>query len=305
MIKLLRRLQLCKSNPSRATSPTDTKTDNPKDHTTDSATTILATTLTKHTTPINPLAPPSPPESPPTPTNPSPPRFPSHPHPTAHHTLSLLSSEHTAQRLFGPAFTLRSPATGALLGPFALLAYTDACIPAYCRYIHGLLATPLFTPCERHLIILAAAGVTRVQFVVQRYRQDAGTAGLSDETVERVLSGEAAAQVPRLTARERNVYALARELAGSWGRVRDETWRSVVVQDKPRRRAQEGWLEPEPEPEPEKCEDKDEEEEESPGGGSERLTREEVATLAQVLASALFVSVLVNCAEGGEAVQQP
>jgi hypothetical protein len=144
-----------------------------------------------------------------------------------------------------------------------------------------------------------------VQFVVQRYRQDAGTAGLSDETVERVLSGEAAAQVPRLTARERNVYALARELAGSWGRVRDETWRSVVVQDKPRRRAQEGWLEPEPEPEPEKCEDKDEEKEESPGGGSERLTREEVATLAQVLASALFVSVLVNCAEGGEAVQQP
>ncbi|KAG9199088.1 hypothetical protein G6514_009104 [Epicoccum nigrum] len=304
MIKLLRRLQPCKSNPPRATSPTDTKTDSPKDHATASATTILATTPTKHTTSTNPLAPRSPPESPLTPTNPSPPRFPPHPYPTAHHTLSLLSSEHTAQRLFGPAFTLRSPATGALLGPFALLAYTDACIPAYCRYIHGLLATPLFTPRERHLIILAAAGLTRAQFVAQRYRQDAGTAGLSDEIVERVLSGEAAAPVPRLTARERNVYALARELAGSWGRVRDETWRSAVVQDKPRRRAQEGWLEPEPEHEPEQYEDKDEEKEEKEGG-SERLTREEVATLAQVLASALFVSVLVNCAEGGEAVQQP
>jgi hypothetical protein len=84
--------------------------------------------------------------------------------------------------------------------------------------------------------------------------------------------------------------------------VGEGTWRAVIARDEPKKRAQEGWLEPEPEPEPELSE---EEEEREGGGEGEKLTREEVATLAQVLASALFVSVLVNCAEGGEAVQQP
>jgi hypothetical protein len=115
------------------------------------------------------------------------------------------------------------------------------------------------------------------------------------------VRGEKWIRIPGLSARERNLYRLASEMAGNWGRVGDETWRAVVVKDKRKQRGHEGWLEPEPELEPELYEEKEEE----GGGEGERLTREEVATLAQVLASALFVSVLVNCAEGGEIVLQP
>lgn len=95
------------------------------------------------------------------------PRFPRKPCPSAHYTLSLLSSEHEAQRLFGKSFTLRSPTTGELLGPFALLSYTDAWIPRYCAYIHrAVLTTTLFTSRERELIVLAVAGVTQAEYVV-------------------------------------------------------------------------------------------------------------------------------------------
>ena len=307
MIKLLKRLQPCKHYPSPATPPIDTTMDKTTEPAIDSKTIIPAVSTTKHGKSTNPIAPPSPPQSPlfPLPSaealspanakpSPAPPRFPPDPCPTAHHTLSLLSSEHTAQRLFGPSFTLRCPSTGALLGPFALLSYTDAWIPAYCRYIHNTLATPLFTLRERDIIVLAAAGVTQAHFLVQSYRKNAGEAGFCKETIECVLSREAWQRIPGLSARERNVYRLASEMAGSWGRVGEETWRAVVVRDEPKRRGQEGWLEPEPEPEPEP---KLYEQEGKEGGQRERLTKKEVATLAQVLASALFMSVLVNCAE--------
>lgn len=313
MVKLLKRLQPCKHYPSPATPPIDTTIDKATDDAIDSATTIPALSTTNHVAPTNPTAPPDSPLLPsasaksllPTTAKQSPsppphaPRFPPHPHPTAHHTLSLLSSEHTAQHLFGPSFTLRCPSTKTLQGPFALLAYTDAVIPHYCRYIHGALASPLFSPRERELIVLAAAGVTEAKFLGKGYGQYEGEEGLTAETVGGVVRGEEWMRVPGLSARERNLYRLASEMAGSWGRVGEETWRAVVLQDKPKRGAQEGWLEPELES------GVYEDEEEEGGGEGERLTREEVATLAQVLASALFVSVLVNCAEGGEGALQP
>ena len=225
-----------------------------------------------------------------------PPRFPRHPCPTAHYTLSLLDSEHQAQRLFGKSFTLRSPVTGELLGPFALLSYTDAWIPMYCKYIHKVVSTPLFTLRERELIVLAVAGVTRAEYVVYAHRRIAAAAGLDEDVVEAALKGCAWMEMLDLSAREKNVYRLAAEMARSWGRVGDATWDAVVAKDKPKAKAQEGWLET-------GCEPSDEErvrDGNKPGSNKEDepfLTREEVATLAQVLASTLFVSVLVNCAD--------
>ena len=125
---------------------------------------------------------------------------------------------------------------------------------------------------------------------------------MAAETVGAVMRGDAWGRVPGLSGRERNLYRLASEMAGGWGRVGEETWGAVVVvEDRRGERGVDGWLEPEPELASGVYEDG----EEGGAGGGERLTREEVATLAQVLASALFVSVLVNCAEGGERVLQP
>ena len=121
------------------------------------------------------------------------------------------------------------------------------------------------------------------------------------------MSGEEWRRVPGLSARERIVYRLASEMAGGWGRVGEETWGAVVVKDAPRGRGLGGWLEPELESVSEVYEGElgGEKGEGRGESGGERLTREEVATLAQVLASALFVGVLVNCAEGGEGVLRP
>ncbi|KAJ4986380.1 hypothetical protein SVAN01_08072 [Stagonosporopsis vannaccii] len=243
-----------------------------------------------------------------------PPRFPRHPCPTPHYTLSLLSSEHEAQRLFGPSFTLRSPVTGELLGPFALLSYTDAWIPKYCRYIHSVVSTPVFTLRERELIVLAVAGVTCAEYVVDSHREVAIAAGLRGETVQCALEGATWMEIIGLNGREKNVYRVASEMAGNWGRLGEETWRAVVAEDKAKTRREEGWLEGEVaedvgaegdhngEDVPADIENdkpsiasarSEEENERKP----QRLTREELATLAQVLASTMFVSVLVNCAD--------
>jgi hypothetical protein len=236
------------------------------------------------------------------------PRFPRNPCPSAHYTLSLLSSEHEAQRLFGSSFKLRSSVTGELLGPFALLSYTDAWIPRYCAYIHrAVLTTTLFTNRERELIVLSVASVTRAEYVVYAHRQIARSVGLSGSVVEGALGGAKFTDMLDLTKRESNVYRLASEMAGNWGRVSDATWRDVVAKDEPKAKGQEGWLEKEDVWEDIEVDGKPVEVED---GDEARLTREEVATLAQVLASTMFVSVLVNCAdvevpsEGGQA-QQP
>lgn len=263
------------------------------------------------------------------------PRFPRHPCPTSHYTLSLLSSEHEAQRLFGKSFTLRSPITGELLGPFALLSYTDGWIKQYCNYIHKVVSTPVFTLRERELIVLAVASVTRADYVMYAHRRIAQSVGLEETTIEGALTGYSWMEMLDLSAREKNVYRLASEMAGNWGRVSDATWQAVVMKDKPKARGQEGWLEKEvvqddvimangvdaddavggPESgvngggqsgigEQKKDSKKEKEK-------PQWLTREEIATLAQVLASTMFVSVLVNCADvevprsDGEVVQQP
>ena len=220
------------------------------------------------------------------------PRFPRNPCPSAHYTLSLLSSEHEAQRLFGKSFTLRSPITGELLGPFALLSYTDAWIPRYCAYIHrAVLTTTLFNSRERELIVLAVAGATRAEYVVYAHRRIARAVGLDAEQIEAALEGRAWTDMLDLSVREKNIYRLASEMAASWGRVADATWQAVVVKDKPKAKAQEGWLEKEDVWEDIEVDGQPVEVDEG------RLTREEVATLAQVLASTMFVSVLVNCAD--------
>lgn len=230
-------------------------------------------------------------------TQPSPsPRFPRNPCPSAHHTLSLPHTEHEAQRLFGASFTLRSPTTGELLGPFALLAYTDGWIYRYCAYIHRVVSTPLFTARERELIVLVVAGVTQAAYVVCSHRRIATSVGLSASVVEGALSGFDVSARLDLSPRERNVYVLASEMARNWGRVRNETWDAVVVRDGPKTQGQQGWL---------GGDDDARADVEVDGAGvaglevgqEDRLTREEVATLAQVLASTMFASVLVNCAD--------
>lgn len=257
-----------------------------------------------------------------------PPRFPRHPCPTSHYTLSLLSSEHEAQRLFGNSFTLRSPVTGELLGPFALLSYTDKWIPKYCRYIHSVVSTTVFTLRERELVVLAVASVSEAGYVIYAHRRIAVSVGLSEDAVEAALHGEAWMEMLDLSAREKNVYRLASEMAKNWGRVSDETWRAVVVPDRPKARGQEGWLEKEVEEDEIENAGWDDETDRSaidnskegntqvadgPAGAKmpDRLTREEIATLAQVLASTMFVSILVNCADvevpqsEADIVQQP
>ncbi|KAF1925652.1 uncharacterized protein M421DRAFT_7677 [Didymella exigua CBS 183.55] len=215
------------------------------------------------------------------------PRFPRHPCPTANYTLSLLRSQHQAQRLFGDSFTLRNPITGELLGPFAVLSYTDGRIPQYCSYIHSIVSTPTFTQRERELIVLAVASVTRAEYVMYAHRRIAASVGLAGETIESALARFSWMEMMDLTPREKNVYRIASEMAGDWGRVGDDTWAAVVVKDKPKAKGQEGWLERE-------FIDVDAVTVET---GDERLTRGEVAMLAQVLASTMFVSVLVNCAD--------
>ncbi|KAF2996021.1 hypothetical protein E8E13_002161 [Curvularia kusanoi] len=205
------------------------------------------------------------------------PRFPRHPCPTPHHTLSLLASEHEAQRLFGPDFSLRSPETGELQGPFALLGYTDAWIPKYCRYIHSVLEAPGFSRRERELVVAAVVAVSGARWVGSEM------GGLGKE-------------VGGLSARERNVGRLAGEMVQGWGRVAESTWREVVVRDGGKSRGVEGWLEGETDVEREGEMGGDDA---GAGLDGDRLTREEAATLAQVVASVMFVSVLVNCAEGG------
>ncbi|KAH6625644.1 hypothetical protein C7974DRAFT_414144 [Boeremia exigua] len=250
------------------------------------------------------------------PTNP--PRFPRHPCPTSHYTLSLLSSEHEAQRLFGPAFTLRSPTTGELLGPFALLSYTDAWIPKYCRYIHSVVSTPVFTLRERELVILAVAGVSQAEYVVGVHRRVAREVGLREGVVEGALAGVEMGDewmgMLGLSAREKNVWRIAREMAQGWGRVSEKTWGAVVVKDELKGRGVEGWLDMEGDGEDVKTAVEDGEKKMGDGSVGEkpdRLTREEVATLAQVLASTMFVSVLANCADvkapkdAGDIIQQP
>lgn len=235
------------------------------------------------------------------------PRFPRHPFPTPHYTLSLLSSEHEAQRLFGDSFTLRSPVTGELLGPFALLSYTDAWIPKYCRYIHSVVSTSTFNLRERELIVLAVAGVSQADYIMYAHRRIATSVGLSGDTVEAALQGETWMEMLDLSAREKNVYRLASEMAKSWGRLSNETWRAVVTPDQPKPKGQEGWLEKEVGEEGAGCARQCE----ADGQTTDRLTRSEIATLAQVLASTMFVSVLVNCAEvevphsEADIVQQP
>lgn len=155
--------------------------------------------------------------------------------------------------------------------------------------------------------MLSVASVTKAEHVVYVHRQIAGSVGLSGSVVEGVLGGARFADMLDLTKRERKVYRLASEMAGNWGRVSDATWRDVVVKDEPKGKGQEGWLE-----KGDVCENNevDGKPVEMEDGDEGRLTREEVATLAQVLASTMFVSVLVNCAnvevpnEGGQA-QQP
>lgn len=215
------------------------------------------------------------------------PRFPRHPCPTANYTLSLLRSQHQAQRLFGESFTLRNPLTGELLGPFAALSYTDGWIPQYCNYIHSIISSPVFTLRERELIVLAVASVTRAEYVMYAHRRIAASVGLDSETIEGALARYLWTDMMDLTPRETNVYRIASEMAGNWGRVSDDTWAAVVVKDQPKARGQEGWLERE-------FVDVDAEPVET---GDEGLTRGEIATLAQVLASTMFVSVLVNCAD--------
>ncbi|KAF3033418.1 hypothetical protein E8E12_001903 [Didymella heteroderae] len=215
------------------------------------------------------------------------PRFPRHPCPTANYNLSLLSAEHQAQRLFGKSFTLRNPITGELLGPFAVLSYTDGWIPRYCNYIHSIMSSPVFTLRERELIVLAVASVTRAEYVMYAHRRIAASVGLLDETIEGVLDRYGWMDMIDLSLREKNMYRVASEMAGNWGRVSDETWAAVVVKDKPKAKGQEGWLERE-------FIDVEAEIEEA---CDDRLQRGEVAMLAQVLASTMFVSVLVNCAD--------
>jgi AhpD family alkylhydroperoxidase len=228
------------------------------------------------------------------------PRFPRHPCPTANYNLSLLSAEHQAQRLFGQSFTLRNPITGELLGPFAVLSYTDGWIPRYCNYIHSIVSSSLFTLRERELIVLAVASVTRAEYVIYAHRRIAASVGLKDETIDAALARYGWMDMISLSPREKNVYRIASEMAGNWGRVSDETWSAVVVKDKPKAKGQEGWLEREFVGVEKVVED----------AGEERLQRGEVAMLAQVLASTMFVSVLVNCAdldigEKEEGVGQP
>ncbi|KAJ4325354.1 hypothetical protein N0V94_000696 [Neodidymelliopsis sp. IMI 364377] len=243
-----------------------------------------------------------PPESPPTSPDselhnytalPQTPRFPRNPCPSAHHTLSLISSESSAQRLFGTSFTLRSPKTGEPFGPFTLLAYTDTLLYSYCAYIHKVLSTPLFTVRERELAVLAVASITQAQYVRAAHRRIARSAGLSDYAVEAALSGEELGHMLELSKRERSIYKLAAEMSRGWGRVSDETWRAVVEKEKPRSKGQEGWLEREDEG----WEDIDGDGDKVVEGKEGKLTREEVAMLTQVVASAMFMSVLVNCAD--------
>lgn len=174
---------------------------------------------------------------------------------------------------------------------------------SYCAYIHRVVSTPLFSERERQLIVLAVAGVTGAEYVQEEHRRIARAAGLEMEAVEGALAGE---RVGELSKKEETVYGLALEMAENWGRVSDETWRNVVVKDKPKVKGQEGFLE---------CEDVAWEDIEVDGRVLEsdegRLSREEVAMLAQVVASSMFVSVLVNCADvevpqaTREGVEQP
>ncbi|KAF9691518.1 hypothetical protein EKO04_010482 [Ascochyta lentis] len=231
------------------------------------------------------------------------PRFPRNPCPSAHHTLSLISSEADAQRLFGKSFSIRSPTTGELLGPFALLAYTDHWIYNYCAYVHRVISTPLFSLRERELAVLAVAGTTQAQYVKYAHGQIGASIGLHDDIVESALAGFCLTDSPHLSPREKTIYRLALEMAQNWGRVSDSTWRDVVTRDKPKARGQQGWLEQE---------DELWEDVEVDGRKVEtdegRLTREEVATLTQVVASGMFVSVLVNCADvevPGEVGREP
>ncbi|KAJ4369504.1 hypothetical protein N0V86_009339 [Didymella sp. IMI 355093] len=229
------------------------------------------------------------------------PRFPRHPCPTANYNLSLLSAEHQAQRLFGQSFALRNPKTGELLGPFAVLSYTDGWISRYCNYIHSILSSSIFTLRERELIVLAVASVTRAEYIMHAHRRIAASVGLDDETIEGALVRYSWMDMMNLSPREKNVYRIASEMAENWGCVSDETWAAVVVKDKPKAKGQEGWLERE-------FIDVGAEIVEACG---ERLQRGEVATLAQMLAGTMFVSVLVNCAdldlgvEEEEVVRQP
>lgn len=228
------------------------------------------------------------------------PRFPRHPCPTANYNLSLLSAEHQAQRLFGQSFTLRNPTTGELLGPFAVLSYTDGWIPRYCNYIHSIVSSTLFTLRERELIVLAVASVTQAEYAVYAHRRIAASVGLGEDTIEAALRREGWMSMLDLSPREKNVYRIAAEMAGNWGRVSEKTWNAVLVKDKPKAKGQEGWLERE-------FVDVETQIQEI---FEERLQRGEVAMLAQVLASTMLVSVLVNVADldigaEEEKVEQP
>lgn len=155
-----------------------------------------------------------------------------------------------------------------------------------------MVSTPVFTARERELGVLAVAGVTRAEYVLYAHRRIASSVGLEEEIVEVALEGGEGVDMVGLSAREESVYRLALEMARNWGRVSDETWRDVVTKDKPKAKGQEGWLERESEVW---------EDIEVDGRAVEmdegRLTREEVATLTQIVASSMFVSVLVNCAD--------
>lgn len=196
------------------------------------------------------------------------------------------------------------------------LAIPTLRFPKYCRYIHSILSTSVFSVRERELIVLAAASVTQAEYVTCVHRRLATSVGLSAETVNSVLAGEVCNEFLDLNSREKNVYRMAREMARYWGRVKEETWEAVLIQDEPKPRRQDGWLETEPDAEIGRenefrrvigaaangsCKagvDVAEQMDSScPDRNSDRLSRGEIATLAQVLASTMFVSVLVNCAE--------
>lgn len=159
--------------------------------------------------------------------------------------------------------TLTDACKGNLLGPFGPLSYTPSILAPYLSHIGAINTTPLLTPKERELVVLATTSITKAAYIEYAHKKIGLTAGLSREQVDAAASGLPVSSVPELIEREQIAYELGLELAKRSGKVDDVLF------------------------------------EEAMGVGKGSLGREGVSAVAQVVGAYLLAAVLVNVAGVG------
>ncbi|OAG06043.1 uncharacterized protein CC84DRAFT_1053698, partial [Paraphaeosphaeria sporulosa] len=116
-------------------------------------------------------------------------------------------------------------AAGNLLGPFGALSYTPDVLAPYLAFAVKVNTTPLLTPRERELAIIATTSVTKSEYVAYAHRKAGLSAGLSDSQISAALEGK---DVAGLGEKENVVYRLGLELARGYGKVSDTVFEGAV-----------------------------------------------------------------------------